>query len=501
MKKRTTLFSYLYNAISSEIKSGKYPYDGKLPSYKQICTIYEVGIRTVKDVFAALQRDGYIKTEERRRAVVVYRQEKIAGEEALKELLLRRDAIVDSIYAVKPLLCEIIVQSMTVNGSFELAHCRKIIRGVNSKPTYERWRAVSSMLKRLMVNYNNPLIIEIYSDFDIYINTASLDGFENPYELIYDDMEKVFNGFLKDYEKGNEEYVKKCINNMMDRKGAQIKKYLDKIAAKYPQYAALPQKEFVWMAEKRRVYAHTEIARNIIHDLGEAKFDTTSNMLPSIAALAKLYGVSTYTVKEALSALELLGLVEIVNGVGTRITAGSIKSRLKNLKRSMLKNDCLALLYGIQFMALTGKCAALLAYDNIDAKKMLEDGNAINYEEVVVPEKLVNYVINNLPQSALKTVFDGIGEILSWGYYFHLSLNEAINGKKVLNSLSRLAFELPLQKEPQKFADAFGDIWIYILNKLSVILAEQGIEEADKVYIPQYNYLDHKKINSIEQKP
>lgn len=491
------MFSYLYNTISSEIKSGKYPYGEKLPSYKQVCDIYEVGIRTVKDVFAALHKDGYIKTEERRRAVVAYRQEKRADEANIKELLERKDAIVDSIYAVKPLLCDVVVQSMTVNSSFELAQCRRIIRGISGKPIYERWRAVSNTLKKLMMNFNNPMLIDMYADFDAYINISSFEGFDNPYDLICDDIERVFTGFLNDYEKGNEEYVKKCITNVMDRKGAEIEKYLEKLAGEYPQYAKLPQKEFEWQPEKRRTYAHAEIARNIICDLTADKFDLTSKMLPSMAALAKRYGVSTYTVKEALCALEWLGLVEIVNGVGTRVTINKVASHAKNLNSSILKSDCLSLAYGIQFLALTGRCAAKLAFDNIDAKKMLKDGNAIDYKNVVIPSLLLRYIIENQPNHTLKTIFGGIFKTLNWGYYFHYLLDDTRN-KKVLNHLSRRAFELPAQGSRKEFADNFGDMWIYVLTRYSAYIATLGLEEAEKIYIPQYHALGYTDIHSPE---
>lgn len=488
------MFSYLYNTISSEIKSGKYLHGEKLPSYKQVCAIYEVGIRTVKDVFAALQRDGYIKTEERKRAVVMYRQERRPDDEYLKELLIRRDAIVDSLHAVKPLLCDLIIQSMAVNGSFELAQCRKIIRGISDRPIYERWRAVSNMLKRLLVNFNNPLVVEIYADFDLYINTTSFEGFSNPYELICDDIEKVFTEFLNDYEKGNVEYVNKCINNILERTAAELEKYLAVLAKEYPKLAALPQREFEWLPQKRRAYAHTEIARSIIGDLGAGVFDMTANMLPSIAALAKRYAVSTYTIKEALCALEGLGLVEIVNGVGTRVTTGNVKSHAKDLKNSILKNDCMTLLYGVQFFALTGRCAAALAFDNIDVERLRKEGAEVNEKSVDIPTVLIDSFVDGLPYRMQKVIYNGIRGLLNWGYYFNFLLNESGNGD-MLNKLSKRAMRLPAQGDKREFADTFGDIWIFNLNVVSVNLARLGITDAEKVYIPQYNSLGHIDIS------
>ena len=73
LRKKNSAFCYLYDSIVAQIAAGRFPYGASLPSASQLCGIYQVGLRTVRDVMPVLQRDGYIRTQERRRPVVVYR--------------------------------------------------------------------------------------------------------------------------------------------------------------------------------------------------------------------------------------------------------------------------------------------------------------------------------------------------------------------------------------------------------------------------------------------
>ena len=56
-----------------------------------LCEFYHLGIRTVKDVMRALKKDGYIITEERKAAMVVYRS--ADREMAVRSVLERKSSI------------------------------------------------------------------------------------------------------------------------------------------------------------------------------------------------------------------------------------------------------------------------------------------------------------------------------------------------------------------------------------------------------------------------
>lgn len=60
-----------------------------------LCSNYHVGIRTVRDVLQRLRQEGYIHTEERRPAVVIYRREGLESDGAIRSVLERRQIIHD----------------------------------------------------------------------------------------------------------------------------------------------------------------------------------------------------------------------------------------------------------------------------------------------------------------------------------------------------------------------------------------------------------------------
>ena len=94
MRKKNSAFCYLYDSIVAQIAAGRFPYGASLPSASQLCGIYQVGLRTVRDVMPVLHRDGYIRTQERRRPVVVYRPAApLSGTNFVRTLLERRSSI------------------------------------------------------------------------------------------------------------------------------------------------------------------------------------------------------------------------------------------------------------------------------------------------------------------------------------------------------------------------------------------------------------------------
>ena len=103
MKDKTTLFEYLYENLKEQIVSGRIKCGESLPSMNSVSEQYNIGIRTVKDVFRALSSEGYIKTEERKAAVVIYSDNKDSQESAVKYVLERKSFIVE-VYQTMALL-------------------------------------------------------------------------------------------------------------------------------------------------------------------------------------------------------------------------------------------------------------------------------------------------------------------------------------------------------------------------------------------------------------
>ncbi|MCA5964709.1 winged helix-turn-helix domain-containing protein [Blautia sp. RD014234] len=73
MKKDKGLYELIYEYYESRILFGYYKYGDSLSSVSVICSTFQVGRNTVRAALAKLEEKGYIVTEERRAAEVVYR--------------------------------------------------------------------------------------------------------------------------------------------------------------------------------------------------------------------------------------------------------------------------------------------------------------------------------------------------------------------------------------------------------------------------------------------
>ena len=98
MLSKNTLFEFLYQNLHDQITCGHLKPGDTLPSMPQLAAIYNVGIRTVKDVLVRLKTEGLIQTTERKPARVIYRAEKNSASQSYAVGLLRRQESLTEVY-------------------------------------------------------------------------------------------------------------------------------------------------------------------------------------------------------------------------------------------------------------------------------------------------------------------------------------------------------------------------------------------------------------------
>lgn len=115
MLSKNTLFEFLYQNLHDQITCGHLKPGDTLPSMPQLAAIYNVGIRTVKDVLARLKTEGLIQTTERKPARVIYRAENSASQSYAVGLLRRQESLTE-VYQTMGLILPSIFH-------FSAAHC------------------------------------------------------------------------------------------------------------------------------------------------------------------------------------------------------------------------------------------------------------------------------------------------------------------------------------------------------------------------------------------
>lgn len=198
--------------------------------------------------------------------------------------------------------------------------------------------------------------------------------------------------------------------------------------------------------EKKKVY------QTIIQQIKDSILNGSiqpGERLPSERSLAKMFGVSRTSVKEAITVLESSGIINIRSGVGMYINENSIQDLLKKLSNALgeSKTDFIDL---IEFrQTIEGDCAYYAAL-RITEKQ--------SEELIILYEQLVNVVI-------------GKEIALEEDYLFHYKIVEASNNPIMLEVFQLVSAKIKvnlLESREQSVAD----------EKLN----EEVIEEHKKIF-------------------
>ena len=138
LKNKQTLFDYVYNDLCSQIKRGRLSYGDKLPSMSQLCELYHVGIRTVKDVMSALKKGGYIRTEERKAATVIYDRDNTDRDSAVQSVLRQKTAIIQTYETMALILPPIFALSALVCNAEKMQEWAPAFKNFDSKAPEKR---------------------------------------------------------------------------------------------------------------------------------------------------------------------------------------------------------------------------------------------------------------------------------------------------------------------------------------------------------------------------
>ena len=155
---KTTLSEYLYRTLAAQIRAGRLKSGQPLPSARRLCERYQVGIRTVRDVMARLQREGYIQTRERRAPVVVCLGEpEREDERAIHSLLSRRESIGQVYETLGAVMPDLFWAGARRGGEEEFRALERLAKKSAQVQPKDSWRLSSAVLHGILAQSRNPL--------------------------------------------------------------------------------------------------------------------------------------------------------------------------------------------------------------------------------------------------------------------------------------------------------------------------------------------------------
>ena len=169
IRDKQTLYQHVYQDLKEQIRTGRVRYGEKLPSMSGLCDFYHVGLRTVRDVLRTLKEEGYICTEERKAATVLYRQPDCQeSDSAIRSVLGRKKLIVNVHRAITILMPPIIAFSSQCLNQEELKQWLQALTRSRFNSPEIRWRACSKLLYSLLEHSKNLLFRDMFISFELY---------------------------------------------------------------------------------------------------------------------------------------------------------------------------------------------------------------------------------------------------------------------------------------------------------------------------------------------
>ena len=133
---------------------------------------------------------------------------------------------------------------------------------------------------------------------------------------------------------------------------------MDTLAEKFPHIDDCGENTFTWECGLDRLYR--KVSRDLIEKMTLGVY-TVGSWLPSETDLAKEYGVSASTIRQALRLLSLMGFIQTLHGKGSRTLSLDHQHVPQLIHHEEYRQDFLLYLSGLQLMAIAVRAAAPIA--------------------------------------------------------------------------------------------------------------------------------------------
>ena len=351
MEKDNLLSELIYEYYESRILFGMYRYGDQLRSVSQICASFGLARNTVQAALNKLEAAGYIKTEQRKMASIVYQgTEENFRENAIKYFVPRREGMLD-INRQGPLLFSPVWERGLRNfersiseGTYRKTNPTEILGGDPTKLYYDVLRT-----------FNNHLMDSLYWQFLRYLN------------YFYPNKEYGMGDYMEDgllsVEKANR--MKAETDAYYYENFLEVLAFVDSISEEH-HLKDVQQIPFTWMIYRKRPQVRYTLAATIIREILWEVYPVGS-YLPSLPKMAEQYNVSLITVRRTLDVLHSLGVTKTYMGVGTRVCMEPIKPDILDTRE--IQENMMLHKEGMELLSLTVYNVTLFTLESITGEK------------------------------------------------------------------------------------------------------------------------------------
>ncbi len=484
MKRKQTAFDYVYRDLCEQMQVGRLACGDTLASMSQLCELYHVGIRTIKDVMRALREDGYIRTEERKPAVVIYQRSEERRDAAVQAALRQRTSILQVYETMALLLPQMAALSAAACDDGKMEEWVRRFRNFDKKDAERRKKLTAAFLYFLMEHSGNLLFRDLYATYELYAKIPLfLDGEKFESRVVRYNGFRSLTGMVEALLARDGGEIVSQFSTLYAAIVATVRSLLEELAAEHPDVPEDPEPGFAWNAQRGRDHFYLQIARDLMDKIGAGVYPEET-YLPAEAALASAYGVCVATVRNALAMLNALGFAKTCNAKGTRVIRLEEQAVARCLRDRALKRDALLYLSALQLMAVAAPAAAEQALPAAREAALRELPGRLADPAWIPLDAVTRCIAAHQPLAPLGTILRELCGFNLWGYYGVLHRDGLVQDA-VLAERSREAALALCGGDARRAADCLGFCYRRMLASAQAFLVRCGLPEAGILAVPE----------------
>ncbi len=446
MEKNSELNELIYEYYESRILFGIYKYGEELKSVPQICAAFKLARNTVQIAFDRLEEKGYIRTEKRRVARVIYQgTDELYKKNLVEYFALRRDGILDVQFNGNLLFSSIWekgLQNLRMNA-YDHTNGLNCARIAESEPI--------QLYIDVLNTFGNELLLGLFWQNMRYISYFYPPRNDRKTNYITEDLLSV--------EKANQ--LKQETDIYYFNIYKEIMRFIETDCKNF----CLNQEQipFRWIIYRKRPQLRYTLASIIIREVLWEVYPEGS-YLPSLPKMAEKYQVSLITIRRTLEVLNSLGITKAEMGVGIKVHLQAVDNNM--MDRQEIRENLR--LYGeaLQILALTVKNVTHYTLDNVKTERRYTflkslRGLSGKNNSLLDIDLLLDFIISECPSASIREIYGKLRELIAWGYIFSAVETESEEVKVNMND-----FICDLEKALQtNNSELFAAQWQSLIEK------------------------------------
>lgn len=413
MFKELSLYRVVYSVLTTQIKFGVYKAGDQLPFLEEANTRFLVSFDTLREAYLQMQQEGYITLKKKTGAVVQkkYTQEEV--EENIQDFFAkRRVSLPDVASSVSPLLGKAQWLGLKIASSVQLDKIELLAHSGK----YDTPQANMQILQIIYGNLGNELLMRLVWQIFMFRQAPFLSLVEN-FDYLDAKNNSPISNMLSFKRREDWQGLREAVENSQDQLARAIDKfYREKIHTSFKE-AEIP---FRWSVHKKTSQICYSLGLELLISIAK-NFYPAGSKLPSLENLAKTNGISVSTVRRTISLLNRLGVVESINGYGSKVVASEKVAIVCDFANPLVQNRLLECLQSLHLLSLSCKSVAKLSLSSANEKDWNDFKQTLQgIRRQNRPDLMIYTCIKSLselaPRRALRQIYGQLLKLLFWGY-------------------------------------------------------------------------------------